>query len=89
MNNIPCLHEIRSTIDAESVADALCQMNTCEEGELFLLSKHLKRAELEVIARGLDIPFQKRDRTDRLKDKIIEGTIGFRLRSQAIRSNSI
>ena len=32
----------------------------------------------------LDIPFQKKDSIDRILEKIIEGTIGFRLRSQAI-----
>jgi hypothetical protein len=63
------------------------KMKTRKEGEEYLLSQKLKKLDLENILRKLDIPFQKKDSMERLKDKIIEGTIGFRLRSQAIQGS--
>ena len=59
-------------------------MNSREDGFKLLVDKCSSRLDLEVLARKLDIPFTKKDIIEKLKDKIIEGTIGFRLRSQAI-----
>jgi len=48
------------------------------------LSKCHSKIDIENIAKKLDVPFQKKDSIEKLKYKIIERTIGFRLRSQAI-----
>jgi hypothetical protein len=42
------------------------------------------RQDLAFIARELDTPVQKIDDIARLKEKIVEATIGFKLRSKAI-----
>lgn len=60
-----------------------------DEGAKFLELKCNNRSELEDIIRSLDVPFQKKDSVEKLKDKIIERTIGFRLRSKAIQGNTI
>jgi len=44
------------------------------------------RAELKALATDMDLPVPKSDTVGRLRDRIVEATIGFRLRSQAIRS---
>lgn len=49
------------------------------------LERHFPtRKTLEPIARFLDIPIVKQDKVEALRDKIIEATVGARIRSQAI-----
>ena len=69
---------------AQSIIDQLNILKNRQEGELILKEKCNNRFDYEKIASILDIPFQKKDTIDRILEKIIEGTIGFRLRSQAI-----
>lgn len=57
-----------------------------KEGGFLLLEKHsLTRNQLAALAKLLDIPVTKRDSVEHVKRKIVDATIGFRLRSQAIR----
>lgn len=42
------------------------------------------KAGLEALARLADLPVQRRDTRDDLRHKIIEATIGYRLRSRAV-----
>jgi hypothetical protein len=44
----------------------------------------LTRTQLAQLAKSLDLPVHRGDDTARLREKIIETTIGFRLRSNAI-----
>ena len=46
------------------------------------------KRELESLARQLDLPVRSRDTIALLQEKIIEGTIGFRLRSKAVRGTA-
>jgi len=69
---------------AQSILNELNTLNNRQEGEVILKEKCNNRFDYEKIASMLDIPFQKKDTIDRILEKIIEGTIGFRLRSQAI-----
>jgi hypothetical protein len=68
----------------QSIVDELNKLNSREEGLKLLIDKCSSRLDFESLAKKLDIPFTKKDTIEKLKDKIIEGTIGFRLRSQAI-----
>lgn len=62
------------------------QSTTTREQAFRLLEMwHLNASELRGLARSLDIAVRKDDGVDRLRDKIVEGTIGFKLRSGAIR----
>jgi len=44
----------------------------------------LTKAELEDLARYIDIPVSQRDNISRIKERIVENTVGHRLRSEAI-----
>ena len=72
----------------QSIINELNQIKTREEGLTFLMSKCSSRIDFETIAKKMDIPFQKKDTIERLKEKIIESTIGYKLRSQAIQGNN-
>lgn len=74
-------------VEIDYIINMLNSINSREEGLNFLTSRKLTRSNLESIARKMDIPFSKKDNITKVKQKIIEGTIGFRLNSQAIQGN--
>lgn len=76
----------KNELSVDSVIDRLNRYNDRLEGMRFLESRFKVRNELVLVARKMDIPVSKKDTIDKLKAKIIEGTIGFRLRSQAIQN---
>jgi len=51
----------------------------------FLLRTFETKKPLETLARSLDIPILKQDKAENLRDKIIEATVGARIRSEAIK----
>lgn len=59
-----------------------------EDGFNYINSLKLTRIDLERILKLLDLPFAKKDSISKLNEKIFEGTIGFKLRSQAIQNKS-
>ncbi|RYZ83829.1 MAG: hypothetical protein EOP04_19190 [Proteobacteria bacterium] len=71
--------------DASSIVEKLTGFLTREEAASFLDSNYSSKKPLEQIARLLDIAVSKKDRVDSLRDKIIEGTTGARIRSEAIK----
>lgn len=72
----------------KSIIDKLNQFKTREEGLTYLISKCSSKNDFETIAKKMDIPFQKKDSIAKLKDKIIESSIGYKIRSQAIQGNN-
>ena len=76
-----------SNIDPDEIINALEKLSTRESGEEYLKNKLITRLDYEAVVKKLDIPYNKKDNINKLRDKIIEGTIGFRLRSQAIQEN--
>lgn len=75
--------------ETENIINCLKNYNTREEGESYLLSLDLKRKDLEAVAKTLDLPFSKKDTIVKIREKIIEGTIGYRLSSNAILSDPL
>ena len=69
-------------------ADYLRRMSARQEGVMYLRSNFQNRAELLKLARRLDIPVGNRDPRNRIEEKIVSATIGFRLRSDAIQNRS-
>ena len=67
------------------VAQLLGDLDDREQGRILLEHRLPKKQLLTHLARHLDLPLQKRETMERLKEKIIEATIGYRLRSRAIR----
>jgi len=55
-----------------------------QQGRDFINKRLASREELVRLARHLDLPVAKEDSIEKLKEKIIESTIGYRLRSRAI-----
>ncbi|MCG6494815.1 hypothetical protein [Kitasatospora sp. A2-31] len=72
-------------VDYDQLREDLSGAPSRESGEEYLESKKLGRSGLLALARSLDIPVRKGDNMKTLKEGIIEATIGYRLRSGAIR----
>jgi hypothetical protein len=66
------------------VNNLLNEALTRDDGVL-ILEKYLKsRAELESFAKTIDVPIMKSDNVKNIKEKIVDATVGARLRSGAI-----
>ena len=48
----------------------------------------LTKNELLQICRALDLPVRKADKIERIRERIVQSTVGFRTRSQAIQKES-
>ena len=75
------------SINSNEIINILNSINSRREGESFLISKKTSKSDLESIAKRMDIPLSKKDNIAKMIQKIIEGTIGYRLNSQAIQGN--
>jgi len=62
-------------------------MNDRETGLALLRGEHVDKNFLRRLAKAIDVPTD-RDNTEALIESIIEATIGYRLRSKAIQSNT-
>lgn len=62
----------------------LNSMQSREEASSYFSTNDLKKADLEAICKQLDLPLTKKENMKTLQEKIIEGTVGYKLRSQAI-----
>ncbi|HEY1052598.1 MAG TPA: hypothetical protein VGE39_22665 [Prosthecobacter sp.] len=74
--------------DAAELAKKLQTLPSREEGISILCDEAPNRQALEMLARLLNLPVQKDDSVEKLRTKIVENTIGSRLRSEAIQDNS-
>lgn len=74
-----------SKVEPSVIREALASMTSREQGAQYLLTAAPTKTALQRVARCLDLPVQRGETVDRLREKIIEATIGYRLRSQAIR----
>ena len=72
-----------SVVVSESIS-LLSSMQSREEAYSYLSSSDLKKTDLEAICKQLDLPFTKKENIKALQEKILEGTVGYKLRSQAI-----
>lgn len=72
-------------IDFDDIQRNLSAAESTEAGFKILDKVRLSRAELEKMARSLDLPVMKQDSVGRLEEKIVEALIGSRLNSRAVR----
>lgn len=79
----------KSTIDVEDVIAIITSKPSRSEAQSFLDESYSNKKVLEQIARRLDIPIVRQDKADVLRDKIIEATVGARIRSQAIQGTGV
>jgi hypothetical protein len=68
-----------------NLEELLTKTHSRHEAEELL--KDSKKIDLQKLARILDIPIQSRDTLNKIKERIVESTIGFKLRSQAIQNS--
>ncbi len=73
----------------EEIITEITALATRQEAQFLLDAKCPARKTLEPIARKLDIPIVKQDKVEVLRDKIIEATVGARIRSQAIQGTRV
>lgn len=71
-------------MDVKEIIERLNHCQSRQEGEAFLNSLDLRNDSLGAIIKQMDLPYSKKDSKSKMFEKIIEGTIGFRLRSSAI-----
>lgn len=74
----------QTSIAASEAISLLNSMQSREEAYSYISSRDFKKADLEAICKLLDLPFTKKENIKALHEKIIEGTVGYKLRSQAI-----
>jgi hypothetical protein len=69
----------------EGLLERLNQLESRDEGENLLLKTALNKRDLEQMARMMDLPVLRDDDANRLRQKIVESSIGGRLNSRVIR----
>jgi len=75
----------RPNKDLTGLVTQLRTLGSREDGLNLLKEAQLTKKELEALARLMDLPVPRDDDAERLRQKIVEESIGSRLNSQAIR----
>lgn len=75
--------------DLSALVSKLTAFTSRQEAQGYLDTNYGTKKTLELIARHLDIPIMKQDKIEVLRDKIIEATVGARIRSQAIQGSGL
>lgn len=70
------------------LVESMKRASTREEAAAALESAQLRKADLIAIARSLDVPVASKDRIESIQERLLESTVGYRLRSRAIRGES-
>lgn len=73
---------------AEEAIAQITSLPSRQDAQALLDSKFSSKKALELIARKLDIPIIRQDKVEDLRDKIVEATVGARIRSQAIQGTT-
>jgi nicotinic acid phosphoribosyltransferase len=87
--NLTHITEKNDAINIKEILETLKSLSYRDEANRYLQDLKLKKVQMHDILRELDINFTTKDKNERLSEKIIEGTIGFRLRSEAIRKTDL
>jgi hypothetical protein len=83
--------KIKKGVSENQLQEVINLLNNTDErkaGLKILNEKCSNKFYLESLMKSLDIPFLQRDNIEKLQEKIIEATIGYRLRSKAIQGKS-
>ena len=74
--------------DIKEIIERLNACKSRQEGENLLNTLELKNDVLGIIIKQLDLPYSKKDSKSKMIAKILEGTVGFRVRSAAIQNDN-
>ncbi|WP_208911597.1 hypothetical protein [Paracidovorax avenae] len=81
-------NESNNDLDLPKILQKLDSFSSRDEAHSFFAENFSSRKALELLARKLDILTTKNDKAEIIREKIIESTVGARIRSQAIQGNS-
>lgn len=73
--------------DPGEVKAALSALHSREEGLIYLDELGLNREKLRLLASAFDLPVPRSDTVDKIKGRLVEATIGYRISSEAIRGS--
>ena len=74
-------------INFEKIYQKIAAMTSREDGFAYLKKHNYTKKNLELLAKYLDVNIKRADKSEQVIDKIIEATIGYRLRSEAIQKS--
>src|SRR5712692_4153642 len=77
-------HSELSDDEMLNLIETLRATRTRDEGNLLLDQRIRSKHDMLRLAKKLDVPVQKSDSADQIRARVIESTIGFRIRSAAI-----
>ena len=72
-----------------SINEQLDLAKSREEGIVIIETSLKNKNELEVFAKHIDVAVMKNDRVDKIRNNIVDATVGARLRSGAIQGKEI
>lgn len=81
-------NSIIDRLTASELRQRLGELSSREEATQFLIAGRPTKVRLIDVARSLDIRASSADRKDEIVDRIVEGTLGYRLRHEALRGES-
>lgn len=70
------------------IRERLSTFSSRDDAERYLSENVQKKADLVLLARDMEIPIHSTDTGEKIRDKIVDSTVGYKLRSQAIRGES-
>lgn len=73
----------------KSISEQLDSAKSREDGLVIIESSLKNKNELEIFAKHIDVAVMKSDRVDKIRDNIVDATVGARLRSSAIQGKEI
>jgi hypothetical protein len=86
--NRPSSEKVEGSQPSHDFRESFSKFESRERLQDFLSKKYARKTDIEPVMRALRIPVIKTDTYDVMIDKIVDATVGYRLRSQAIRGNT-
>ncbi|GAA0518245.1 hypothetical protein GCM10009414_29860 [Tatumella terrea] len=80
---------VKNNIDFEKVLNDFNLIEDRQAGAEYLNDKLKTKANFEKFAKSIDVAVMKSDKLEKIRENIIESTIGARLRSEAIQNKNI
>lgn len=77
-----------NSADFSSLIESLSDCQTRESVDEKITDAKLSKSSLQSLTRALGLPVNKDDNIARLRERIVESVIGFRLRSRAIQGDN-
>lgn len=87
-NNIESKSQLNNNKGFDYLLELLSQCSSREDGIEILTKELNNKSEYEKFARHVDVVVMKSDKIEKIRENIIESTVGARLRSNAIQNKN-